>query len=199
MKYDGISAMPMFYIRVDARKSAWNRKLNTIRKTNIWDTLLVCKSFNAIKFIWSKMEFFLSIKKKRSLQFTSKRDYFEVFDLILCVCVCSFFRSFFNRKFHFVDEIAIPNWNWLQQLDGAASLWSFSQQFLQTFLLQQYNKHQKMHENTWNSLRCDERVKCYFKTSSQISMDFDWFLDIFKAFRSKITSNPIAANACDYK
>lgn len=100
LKYDGISAMPMFYIRVDARKSAWNRKLNTMKNEYVWNTLLVCKSFNAIRFIWSKMEFFVSIKK--SVRFSLHPNGIILrFSIWFCVSVCALFPFIFQPKIPF--------------------------------------------------------------------------------------------------
>lgn len=87
------------------------------------------KSSNAIRFIWSKMEFF-GEKKTPIAPISIKTDYSEVFDLILCLNVCFSF-AFANENP--ISSIAIPNWNWLQQLHG---VWKIFDAILNKFLVQ---------------------------------------------------------------
>lgn len=73
---------------------------------------------------------FLVQKKTSIAPISIKTDYSEVFDLILCLNVCFSF-TFANENP--ISSIAIPNWNWLQQLHG---VWKIFDAILNKFLVQ---------------------------------------------------------------
>lgn len=70
------------------------------------------------------------VKKTPVAPISIKMDYSEVFDLILCLSVCFSF-AFANENP--ISSIAIPNWNWLQQLHG---VWKIFDAILNKFLVQ---------------------------------------------------------------
>lgn len=119
-----------FYIRIKIRVNApnitQNRKLNgnnaTRGEKKIWFTSQIIQR-NQIYLIENGI--FL-VKKTPVAPISIKTDYSEVFDLILC-----FSFAFANENP--ISSIAIPNWNWLQQLHG---VWKIFDAILNKFLVQ---------------------------------------------------------------
>lgn len=123
-----------FYIRikicVNAPNITQNWKLNgnnaTRGEKKIWYTSQIIQR-NQIYLIENGIFWW---KKTPIAPISIKTDYTEVFDLILCLNVCFSF-AFANENP--ISSIAIPNWNWLQQLHG---VWKIFDAILNKFLVQ---------------------------------------------------------------